>query len=35
MQSKECQNIVEEMLNINLANSYVRVEVIADKDGFG
>ncbi len=34
MQSKECQNIVEEMLNINLANSYVRVEVIADKDGF-
>ena len=34
MQSKECQKIIEGMININLSNSYVRVEVIADKDGF-
>ena len=25
---------LEDMLNINLSNSYVRVEVIADRDGF-
>ena len=34
MQSKECQKLIEGMLNVNLTNSYVRVEVIADKDGF-
>ena len=34
MQSKECQKLIEDMLNVNLTNSYVRVEVIADKDGF-
>ena len=34
MQSKECQKLIEGMLNVNLKNSYVRVEVIADKDGF-
>ena len=34
MQSKECQELIEDMLNINLTNSYVRVEVIADRDGF-
>ncbi len=34
MRSKECQKIIEGMININLSNSYVRVEVIADKDGF-
>ena len=34
MQSKECQKLIEDMLNVNLSNSYVRVEVIADRDGF-
>ena len=34
MQSKECQKLIEDMLNVNLTNSYVRVEVIADRDGF-
>ncbi len=34
MQSKECQKLIEGMLNVNLTNSYVRVEVIADKNGF-
>ena len=34
MQSKECQKLIEGMLNVKLTNSYVRVEVIADKDGF-
>jgi hypothetical protein len=34
MQSKECQKLIEGMLNVSLTNSYVRVEVIADKDGF-
>ena len=34
MQSKECQKLIEGMINVNLKNSYVRVEVIADKDGF-
>ena len=34
MQSKECQKLIEGMLNVNLTNSYVRVEIIADKDGF-
>ena len=34
MQSKECQKLIEGMLNVNLTNTYVRVEVIADRDGF-
>jgi hypothetical protein len=34
MQSKECQKLIEGMLNVSLTNSYVRVEVIADRDGF-
>ena len=34
MQSKQCQKMIEKMLSVNLSNSYVRVEVIADKDGF-
>ena len=34
LQSKECQKIIGEMLNVDLTNSYVRLEVIADKDGF-
>ena len=34
MQSKECQKLIEDMLNVNLTNSYVRVEVIACRDRF-
>ena len=34
MQSKECTGIVSEMLKTDLSHSYVRLEVIADKDGF-
>jgi|TARA_B110000858_G_C17798137_1_gene473631 hypothetical protein len=34
MQSKECTKIVTEMLKRDLSNSYVRLEVIADRDGF-
>ncbi len=34
MQSKECTDLISKMINRNLANSFVRVEVIADKNGF-
>ena len=34
MQSKECTNLISKMINRNLSNSFVRVEVIADKNGF-
>ena len=34
MQSKECADLISKMINRNLANSFVRVEVIADKNGF-
>ena len=34
MQSKECTDLISKMINRNLANSFVRVEVIADKKGF-
>ena len=34
MQSKECTDLISKMINRNLSNSFVRVEVIADKNGF-
>ena len=34
MQSKECTDLISKMVNRNLSNSFVRVEVIADKNGF-
>ena len=34
MQSKECTDLISKMINRNLQNSFVRVEVIADKNGF-
>ena len=34
MQSKECTDLISKMLNRNLSNSFVRIEVIADKNGF-
>jgi len=34
MQSKECTNIVSDMIKRDLSNSFVRLEVIADRDGF-
>ena len=34
MQSKECTDLISKMINRNLSNSFVRVEVISDKNGF-
>ena len=34
MQSKECTDIISNLINRDLNNSYVRLEVIADRDGF-
>ena len=34
MQSKDCTDLISKMINRNLSNSFVRVEVIADKNGF-
>ena len=34
MQSKECTDLISKMVDRNLSNSFVRVEVIADKNGF-
>ena len=34
MQSKECTDLISKMINRNLQNCFVRVEVIADKNGF-
>ena len=34
LQSKEVQNIISKMINKDLNNSYVRVEVICDREGF-
>ena len=34
MQSKKCTDLISKMINRNLSNSFVRVEVIADKNGF-
>ena len=34
MQSNECTKIISEMLQRDLSDSYVRLEVIADRDGF-
>ena len=33
MRSKECTKIISKMIGIDLSNSFVRLEVIADKDG--
>ena len=35
MQSKECTDFISNPINRDLKNSYVRLEVIADRDGFG
>ena len=34
MQSKECTDFISTLTNKDLKNSYVRLEVIADRDGF-
>ena len=34
MQSKKCTDLISKMINRNLSNSFVRVEVISDKNGF-
>ena len=34
MRSKECTKIISKMIGIDLSSSFVRLEVIADKDGF-
>ena len=34
MQSKECTDFISNLINRDLKNSYVRLEVIADRDGF-
>jgi len=34
LQSKETQETISKMINKNLSNSYVRVEVICDREGF-
>ena len=34
MQSKECTAFISNLINRDLKNSYVRLEVIADRDGF-
>ena len=34
LQSKECQKIISKYIEKNLKNSFVRLEVIADKQGF-
>ena len=34
MQSKECTEFISNLINRDLKNSYVRLEVIADRDGF-
>ena len=35
LQSKETSQIISKMINKDLSNSYVRVEVICDREGFG
>ena len=34
LQSKEIHNLISEMINRDLSNSYVRVETICDREGF-
>jgi hypothetical protein len=34
MQSKECNSLISKLINRDLSNSFVRLEVISDKDGF-
>jgi len=34
MRSKECTKIISKMIGIDLSDSFVRLEVISDKDGF-
>ena len=34
MQSKECTALISKLINRDLENTYVRLEIIADRDGF-